>query len=285
MKSTILAILTLLAFNTHADNNKGSAPLIIGFGAQNQPYTMMDNQMIRAEGHEKHFGIEYSIIKQATILMHYEMKPKPIPPRELKKSIKKFRGIDIISGVTRSRKDKLYYSSPILEIAYIAVSKNSLNAGIKSISNLSGFNVIARTGSYATIKDGYSKLYHPKKGSHKHKYKEYDSSIKMHADFWKAGSEAVLITTKGSFNHFRMLLADTHDTNEDVTINEIFPTKTRLYVAFKNKHIRKEFNEALEDLKFEGTYTRIFDHYNHEKNPDFHKPNHNEITRQIKKAP
>jgi ABC-type amino acid transport substrate-binding protein len=243
---------------------------------------MMDKQMIRAEGHEKHFGIEYSIIKQATILMHYEMKPKPIPPRELKRSIKKFRGIDIISGVTRSRKDKLYYSIPILEIAYIAVSKNSLNAGINSISNLSGFNVIARTGSYATIKDGYSKLYHPKKGSHKHKYKEYDSSIKMHADFWKAGSEAVLITTKESFNHFRMLLADTHDTNEDVTINEIFPTKTRLYVAFKNKHIRKEFNEALEDLKFEGTYTRIFDHYNHEKNPDFHRPNHNEIIRQLK---
>jgi ABC-type amino acid transport substrate-binding protein len=285
MKSTFFTILTLLALNVHADNNKEAAPLTIGFGSGNQPYTMMDKQMIRAEGHEKHFGIEYSIIKQATILMHYEMKPKPIPPRELKRSIKKFRGIDIISGVTRSRKDKLYYSIPILEIAYIAVSKNSLNAGIKSISNLSGFNVIARTGSYATIKDGYSKLYHPKKGSHKHKYKEYDSSIKMHADFWKAGSEAVLITTKESFNHFRMLLADTHDTNEDVTINEIFPTKTRLYVAFKNKHIRKEFNEALEDLKFEGTYTRIFDHYNHDKNPDFHKPNHNEITRQIKKAP
>jgi ABC-type amino acid transport substrate-binding protein len=285
MKSTFFTILTLLALNVHADNNKEAAPLTIGFGSGNQPYTMMDKQMIRAEGHEKHFGIEYSIIKQATILMHYEIKPKSIPPRELKRSIKKFRGIDIISGVTRSRKDKLYYSNPILEIAYIAVSKNSLNAGINSISNLSGFNVIARTGSYATIKDGYSKLYHPRKGSHKHKYKEYDSSIKMHADFWKAGSEAVLITTKESLDHFRMLLAGTHDTNEDVTINEIFPTKTRLYVAFKNKHIRKEFNEALEDLKFEGTYTRIFDHYNHEKHPDFHKPNHNEIIRQLRTNP
>jgi hypothetical protein len=285
MKSTILAILTLLAFNTHADNNKGSAPLIIGFGAQNQPYTMMDNQMIRAEGHEKHYGIEYSIIRQAMILMHYEIKAKSIPPRELKKSIKKFRNIDIISCVTRSKKDKLYYSNPILEIEYIAVSKNSLNAGINSISNLSGFNVIARTGSYATIKNGFGKLYHPKKGTHKHKYKEYDSNIKMHSDFWKAGSEAVLITTEVSFNHFRMLLAGTHDTNEDVTIGEVFPTKTRLYTAFKSNKIRKEFNEALEDLKFEGTYTRIFDHYNHEKNPDFHRPNHNEITRQIKTTP
>ena len=239
MKSTILAILTLLAFNTHADNNKGTPPLTIGFGAENQPYTMMDNQMIRAEGHEKHYGIEYSIIRQAMILMHYEIKAKSIPPRELKKSIKKFRNIDIISGVTRSKKDKLYYSNPILEIEYIAVSKNSLNAGINSISNLSGFNVIARTGSYATIKNGFGKLYHPKKGTHKHKYKEYDSNIKMHADFWKAGSEAVLITTKESFNHFRMLLADTHDTNEDVTINEIFPTKTRLYVAFKINTLEK----------------------------------------------
>ena len=282
MRSAFLAILTILAFNTQAANNKNSTPLTIGFGSENQPYTMMDKQMIRAEGHENHYGIEYSIIKQAMILMHYEVKVKPIPPRELKKSIKKFRSIDVISGVTKSKKDKLYYSNPILEIAYIAVSKNSLNAGINSISNLSGFNVVARTGSYATIKDGYGKLYHPRRGSHIHKYKEYDSNIKMHADFWKAGSEAVMITTKEGFDHFRMLLAGTHDTNEDVTINEIFPTKTRLYVAFKNKQIRKEFNEALEDLKFEGTYQRIFDHYDHEKNPDFHKPNHNEITRQLK---
>ena len=89
MKSTFFTILTLLALNVHADNNKEAAPLTIGFGSGNQPYTMMDKQMIRAEGHEKHFGIEYSIIKQATILMHYEFKPKSIPPRELKKSIKK----------------------------------------------------------------------------------------------------------------------------------------------------------------------------------------------------
>ena len=285
MKSAILAILTLFAFNTHADNNKGTPPLTIGFGAENQPYTMMDNQMIRAEGHEKHYGIEYSIIRQAMILMHYEIKVKAVPPRGLKKSIKKFRGIDIISGVTRSKKDKLYYSNPILEIEYIAVSKNNLNAGINSISNLSGFNVIARTGSYATIKDGFGKLFHPKKGTHKHKYKEYDSNIKMHADFWKAGSEAVMITTQAGLDHFSMLLAGTLDTNIDVTVNAIFPTKTRLYAAFRNNKIRKEFNDALEDLKFEGTYTRIFDHYDHEKNPDFHKPNHNEITRQIKTTP
>ena len=228
MKGVILAVLTILAFNTHADNNKDSTPLTVGFGAENQPYVMMDKQMIRAEGHEKHYGIEYSIIKQAMILMHYEIRTKSIPPRELKKSIKRYRNIDLVSGVTRSKRDKLYYSNPILEIAYIAVSKNSLNTSINSISNLSGFNVIARTGSYATIKDGFGKLYHPKKGSHKHKYKEYDSNIKMHSDFWKAGSEAVLITTKESFNHFRMLLAGTHDTNEDVNINEIFPTKTML---------------------------------------------------------
>jgi len=285
MKSIFFTILTLLALNVHADNNKDAPPLTVGFGSENQPYIMMDNQMMRAEGHKQHFGIEYSIMRQAMILMHYEIKPKAIPPRELKKSIKKFRSIDVISGVTRSRNDKLYYSKPILELDYIAVSKNNLNAGINSISNLSGFNVIARTGSYATIKDGYSKLYHPKRGSHKHKYKEYDSSIKMHADFWKAGSEAILVTTTEGLNHFRMLLAGTHDTNEDITISEIFPTKTRLYAAFKNKKIRKEFNEALEDLKFEGTYTRIFDHYNHEKNPDFSRPNHNEIIRQIKTNP
>ena len=79
MKSTFFTILTLLTLNIHADNNKEAAPLTIGFGSENQPYTMMDKQMIRAEGHEKHFGIEYSIIKQATILMHYEIKPKSIP--------------------------------------------------------------------------------------------------------------------------------------------------------------------------------------------------------------
>lgn len=281
MRSTILVVLSfLLALNTYAEKKKSE--LVVGFGSGKQPFTMFDKQMIHAEGHENHFGIEYSIIRQTAILMNRDIKPKSIPPRELKKSIKKFRNIDMVSGVTRSLKDKLYYSTTLLEETYIAVSKSSLQTNINSISNLSGFNVIARTGSYVTILDGFGKLYHPKKGTHKHKYKEYDSNIKMHADFWKAGSENVMITTKESFEHFRMLLAGTHDTNADVVINEIFPTKTRLYVAFKNNKLKKEFNEALEDLKFEGTYSRIFDHYDHETNPDFRRPNHNEITRQLK---
>lgn len=281
MKSTVLIILSLLfALNTYAE--KKNATLVVGFGSGKQPYTMFDKQMIHAEGHENHFGIEYSIVRQAAILMNRDIKLRSIPPRELKKSIKKFRSIDMVSGVTRSLKDKLHYSTTILEETHIAVSKTSLQTNINSISNLSGFNVIARTGSYVTILDGFGKLYHPKKGTHKHKYEEFDSNIKMHADFWKAGSENVMITTKESFEHFRMLLAGTHDTNIDVVVNEIFPTKTRLYVAFKSNKLKKEFNEALEDLKFEGTYSRIFDHYDHEKNPDFRRPNHNEITRQLK---
>lgn len=284
MKSTILAILSfLLAFNTCAE--KKNSTLVVGFGSGKQPYTMFDKQMIHAEGHDKHFGIEYGIVRQTLILMNYDIKAKSIPPRELKKSIKNFRNIDMVSGVTRSLKDKLYYSTTILEETYIAVSKASLRTNINSISNLSGFNVVARTGSYVTILDGFGKLYHPKKGTHKHKYKEYDNNIKMHADFWKAGSENVMITTKESFEHFRMLLAGTHDTNIDVVVNEIFPTKTRLYVAFKSNKLKKEFNEALEDLKFEGTYSRIFNHFDHEKNPDIRRPNHNEITRQIKTNP
>ena len=255
---------------------------MIGFGAGNQPYVALENQMIHAEGHENHHGIEYSIVRQAVLLMNLEIDPKPIPPRELKRSIKKFKNIDMVSGVTRSIKDKLYYSRPILEKSFIAVSKANLTTKINSISNLSGFNVIARTGSYATIKDGYSKLYHPKKGTHKHKYKEYDKNLELHAEFWRPGSEKVLITTKEGFKHFRMLLASIYDTNEEVVINEIFPTKTRLYVAFKDKKLKKEFNEALEELKFEGTYARIFKHYDHEESPDFRKPNRMEIIRQLK---
>ncbi len=284
MKSKfVIAISLLISLNTQSLEKKPA--LTVGFGAGKQPYVMMDNQMLRSEGHETHYGIEYSLVRQAFILMGRELNAKSIPPRELKKSIKNFRNIDVVSGVSKSKKDRLYYSNPILEITYIAVSKNSLNAGINSISNLSGFNVIARTGSYATIKDGFHKLYHPRKGTHKRKYKEYDNNLKMHSDFWKAGSEVVLITTKVGFNHFRMLLAGTHDTNKGVTINEIFPTKTRLYVAFKNKKIRKEFNDALEDLKFEGQYNRVFKHYDHEESPDFRRPNHNEISRQLRSNP
>jgi len=269
-----------LPFTAIADNKDGEV-LTIGFGAGKAPYTMFDKQMIRAEGHENHYGIEYSIVRQAILLMHKNIKPKSIPPRELKRSIKKFRNIDAVSGVGRSFKDKLYYSQPILEDTYVAVSKASLGSKINSVSNLSSYRVIARTGSYATVRDGYQKLYHPKKGTHTSRYKEYDSNLQQHAEFWKPGSELVLITTKESFEHYRLLLANKYDTSVKVQIAEIFPTKIRQYVAFKNRKLKNEFNNALEDLKFEGVYNRIFTHYDPELSPDFRRPNESEISRQL----
>ncbi len=281
IKHIALLLALQLPFSAIADNKDGET-LTIGFGSGKAPFTLFDKQMIRAEGHEKHYGIEYSIIKQAILLMHKNVKPKSIPPRELKKSIKKFRNIDAVSGVSRSFKDKLYYSQPILENTYIAVSRSSLGSKINSVSNLSSYRVSARTGSYATIRDGYAKLYHPKKGTHTNRYKEYDSNLNQHADFWKPGSEVVMITTKESFDHYRALLGRNYDTSVEVDIAEIFPTKIRLYVAFKNRKLKNEFNEALEDLKFEGVYSRIFKHYDHELSPDFRRPNEVELLRQLK---
>ncbi|MDG2395930.1 transporter substrate-binding domain-containing protein [Candidatus Thioglobus sp.] len=280
IKLVALILALQLPLSAIADNKDGKL-LTIGFGAGKAPFTMFDKQMIRAEGHEKHYGIEYSIVRQAMLLMHHNIKPKSIPPRELKKSIKKFRNIDAVSGVSRSFKDKLYYSRPILENTYVAVSRSSLGSKINSVSNLSSFRVSARTGSYATIRDGYAKLYHPKKGTHTNRYKEYDSNLNQHADFWKAGSEVVMITTKESFNHYRALLEGKYDTSVDIDVAEIFPTKIRLYVAFKDRKLKNEFNSALEDLKFEGVYSRIFTHYDPELSPDFRRPNDAEISRQL----
>ena len=281
IKQIAILLALQLPFSTIADNKDGEI-LTIGFGSGKAPFTLFDKQMIRAEGHEKHYGIEYSIVRQAILLMHKNIKPKSIPPRELKKSIKKFRNIDAVSGVSRSFRDKLYYSKPILENTYIAVSRSSLGSKINSVSNLSSYRVSARTGSYATIRDGFSKLYHPKKGTHTNRYKEYDSNLNQHANFWKAGSEVVMITTEESFNHYRALLGATYDTSVEVELAQIFPTKIRLYVAFRNRNLKNEFNEALEDLKFEGVYSRIFKHYNPELSPDFRRPDEVEISRQLK---
>ena len=281
IKKIAILLALQLPLSAIADNKDGET-LTIGFGSGKAPFTLFNKQMIRAEGHEKHYGIEYSIVRQAILLMHKNIKPKSIPPRELKKSIKKFRNIDAVSGVGRSSRDKLYYSKPILENTYIAVSRSSLGSKINSVSNLSSYRVSARTGSYATIKDGFSKLYHPKKGTHTNRYKEYDSNLNQHADFWEAGSEVVMITTEESFNHYRTLLAGTRDTSVEVDLAEIFPTKIRLYVAFRDRKLKNEFNEALEDLKFEGVYSRIFKHYNPELSPDFRRPDEVEISRQLK---
>ena len=281
IKLFVILLVLQLPFSAIADNKDGQT-LTIGFGAGKAPFTLFDKQTIRAEGHEKHYGIEYSIVRQAILLMHKNVKPKPIPPRELKKSIKKFRNIDAVSGVSRSFKDKLHYSQPILEHTYIAVSRSSLGSKINSVSNLSSYRVSARTGSYATVKDGYAKLYHPRKGTHTDRYKEYDSNLNQHANFWKPGSEVVMITTKESFNHYRALLARNYDTSIEVDVAEIFPTKIRLHVAFKDRKLKNEFNEALEDLKFEGVYSRIFKHYDPELSPDFRRPNEVELLRQLK---
>jgi hypothetical protein len=251
--------------------------LTIGFGQYKHPYVMLDEFIEGDEGHKDHTGIEYSIIKQAVILMNHTLKAKSIPPRELKRAIKNFSRVDAVSGVKKSN-DKYFYSDPILEIENFAVSKIKHDIHLSSISNLSPFNISSRTGAYAYLGKGFRKLYHPNTGSHRSRYKQFDNDIKQHMNFWEPGSEVVMITDKESFEHHKRLLSEAYDTTEDATFAPIFSTNSRFYVAFKSRKLRNEFNEALSTLKFEGTYNRVLKHYSYTSSiSKHHKPNFNKI--------
>ena len=266
--STLFALLTSVAY---------AKEITVGFGHHKHPYVMLDEYIQGDEGHEGHNGIEYSIIRQAFQLMGEELIAKSIAPKNLKRAIKKFRRVDAVSGVKKSN-DKFFYSDPILEIENIAISKASQEIKLDSISNLAPFQISSRRGSYTTLGRGFNRLYHPKSGSHKTRHTQYDRDLDQHIDFWKPGSETIMITNRLSFEHYKNLLSESYHTSEEVTLSPIFPSSSRYYIAFRSRELRNEFNEALATLKFEGTYKRIFRHYSYDSPiSKYHKPNFNKV--------
>ena len=253
----LYSLIFLLLSNTTV---QARADIEVGFGHHKHPYVMLDDSIEKDVGHKKHHGIEFGIIKQTLLRMGLSLKTHAIEPNSLKRAIRNFKKLDAVSGVNLS-KDKFHYSDPILEIEYLAITKAKNKIDLKSTSDITPFSIIAREGVYSTLGRGFNKAYNPRSGSHKMLYYQYSRDIDLHKRFWTSESDLIMIADREAFEHYKAMLKERYDTSEPVNFSSIFPQKSRYYVAFRNKKLRDEFNDALSTLKFEGTYQRILDHY------------------------
>lgn len=236
-----------------------SSGVLIAFGHQNSPYVATKDQIATGDRNTFRQGLYVDLVLSAFELMDIQAKPEFMPIRALKKSLKNYETIDLAVGVNLSQ-DNYYYSTPLVEIENIAITKDMNEFDVDSISDLMPYSIIGREGDYTRLGSTFSKLYHPKHGSHKSRYSENDNMLDLTKKFWNDETD-VIITDRFSFEHYSSALSIDHNVDEYITYHKIFPIRQRLYVAFKSKKLRDKFNQALETLIFDGSYQKLYDFY------------------------
>jgi len=95
-----------------------------------------------------------------------------------------------------------------------------------------------------------------KKGTHKRKYREFPSQLNQNIAFW-SGMTDVIIVDLYIFNYYTNMLGNDFNTDQKLDYHNLFPNEIPQYVAFKDKKLRDEFNDALKQLRYDGTYNAI----------------------------
>jgi polar amino acid transport system substrate-binding protein len=92
-------------------------------------------------------------------------------------------------------------------------------------------------------------------------YKEI-SSQQTQVKFFLAGHASVIVIDKDIFSwHVKTQGAEFNKSINDYEFHKIVPGFTNLYLGFRNKGLRDEFDKALRAMKEDGTYRKIIDSY------------------------
>jgi polar amino acid transport system substrate-binding protein len=216
--------------------------------------------LLKNNPNKRHQGIEVDIVREALSLMGHTLKAKALPAKLLKKSLKnKSKDFDAVSGVNLSD-DKYFYSNPIIEQKKIAISRNVDDINLRSAADLMPFKIATRQGTFTTLGSRFKDVYHPAKGSHKSRYKEFAKDGQIYKNFAEKKSD-VIIMDKESFVYCRVKMPGLINESDKLNFSPIFPHRVRFYVAFKDRRVRDQFNKSLDTLHFEGSYQRIINFY------------------------
>lgn len=130
---------------------------------------------------------------------------------------------------------------------------------MNQVSDLAPYRVGAWQGTSVTLGKEIGQLY-GKGGTHRHNYREYPSQLSQNVAFW-SGKIDVMIIDQHVFGYYRRMLANDFETDQHVTFHKLFSQETPHYVAFREKRLRDQFNDALTILRYKGGYRQVMERY------------------------
>jgi len=146
------------------------------------------------------------------------------------------------------------YSAPIVEYLNVAVSLTSAGVRLDNIQQLRGLRIAAFQNAPAFLGPAFAELVDDHGA-----YQEVANQRSQLSLLFK-GDTDVIILEKRIFEYFleqrRLAGADI----QPVTFHELFPPAAR-YAAFREPHIREQFDAGLKQLQESGRYQAIIHRY------------------------
>jgi polar amino acid transport system substrate-binding protein len=205
-------------------------------------------------------GIEVDLIRAALKPYGYTVKPIIVPKVRLS-LILKSNEADIASTIQGADGDGLFFSDDFIQFHNHAISKKKQDIKINTVADLDKYTFIIWQGGWRNLGAEFEATYKPDaNGRFRANYAEAHSQLNQARMFWVERAELVIMDKK-IFEHFKKLLRNEYNTDEEIIFHDFSKKQTNYPAAFRNQELRNQFNEGLRKIRANGTYQAIIDSY------------------------
>lgn len=204
---------------------------------------------------KKNQGLDFDIASVVLEKKGYRSEFLHSPNQRALKEIEEGK-VDGVIGVLPSKSKEVCYTKPLLYYDNVAISKSKSNIKIGKISDLKDHKILTFSKADEYLGEEFKQLV---------KSLKYDSDIANQRDqsrlFW-SDKVPVIVTDLRIFRHYQKELAKDMKTDEEIVVHRIFPMDSNQRVAgFRDPQVCKDFDQALKEIKADGTYQKILDKY------------------------
>ena len=232
-------------------NTTFSMELKVAFADERPPFCFYKNKSYQ--------GIEIDLVKEIMAKSGHTIKVVIMPKVRHLASTKE-KKIDAGATVQDNGDQSLFFTDPYLEFQNIVISKSNLNLEVNSIQDLKKYSFVIWQDGWKNLGKEFEETYRPnEKSVFPNNYYQAYNQLNQNKMFW-ANRVQLIIVDKYIFKRYQSILSKEYDTNQAVTYHDIF--KKSLYsVVFNDANLREQFNQGLKNIRDNGTYQKILDHY------------------------
>ncbi len=239
-------LLWLMAYGATADTIE-----IHGSFAQDiPPYLWVEDGQVH--------GIELEIMQAALEPRGYKVVGKPLPINRMWRTFAN-ADLDFAAGLQIGEVPGALYSDEFLEYADVAITKADRPFRLSSPNDLFRHRVVVWQNAFVDL--GLDRRNLPDAphvaGGGFIEAADSESQIRF---FW-ANRADVIVIDRYIYAWYQRKLKDIPDIGSGIAVYDLFAPQIRVRVGFRDQKIRDDFNAGLKEIRDNGTYAKIFEHY------------------------